>query len=143
MRDKPGGHETHSSWRLFSHFVSDPKLPSTCASKSETKGKGAGEVPLAFFRLLRASDRKCESHCNFASSIQIAPEIIKYYIKYLPGQKRGHSILHIYCCAKTNKISVIYINDQIGSQARSWPSQITKETTLYYSKHNLLPGSYD
>ena len=47
----PGGHENHSRRRFFSHFVLEPRLPSACASRSDTRGKDACDFCWAFLRL--------------------------------------------------------------------------------------------
>lgn len=52
----PGGHENHSRRRFFSHLVLEPRLPSACASSSDTRGNEACDFCWAFLRLEDARD---------------------------------------------------------------------------------------
>lgn len=52
----PGSHENHSRRRFFSHLVLEPRLPSACASRSDTRGNEACDFCWAFLRLGAARD---------------------------------------------------------------------------------------
>lgn len=73
-RNIPDGQLYHSRWRFLFHLSLEPRLPSACATSTETKGKGISESSWTRVRLFTACDRNCwESlHCR-TSSIQMTP----------------------------------------------------------------------